>query len=190
MNQPLHSINVAPQRHPSPPVERGGGEGVRVRPATEADIPQILAIYNDVIVNTTAVYNYDPHTLEMRQEWFAQKQQTGHPVFVAEEENTIVGFSTYGPFRAWQAYQFTVENSVYVKADCRGKGIAKLLMQPVIDAAKDAGKHTIVAGIDATNKASIRLHEQFGFVEVACFKEVGYKFDRWLDLSFMQLMLT
>lgn len=173
------------QRPPSLP--RGEGPGVRL--ATEADIPQILAIYNDVILNTTAVYNYDPHTLEMRQEWFAQKQQLGHPVFVASAENKIVGFSTYGPFRAWQAYQFTVENSVYVKADCRGKGIAKLLMQPVIDAAKAAGKHTIVAGIDATNEASIYLHKQFGFEQVACFKEVGYKFGRWLDLAFMQLIL-
>ena len=162
---------------------------ISIRTATEADLPQILDIYNDVILNTTAVYNYDTHTLQMRQEWFAQKQQQGFPVFVAEEENTIVGFSTYGPFRAWQAYQYTVENSVYVKADCRGKGIAKLLMQPVIDAATAAGKHTIVAGIDATNKASIRLHEQFGFVEVACFKEVGYKFNRWLDLTFLQLIL-
>ena len=162
---------------------------ISIRTATEADLPQLLDIYNHVILNTTAVYNYDVHTLEMRQEWFAQKQQKGLPVFVAEEENVIVGFSTYGPFRAWQAYQFTVENSVYVKEGCRGKGIAKLLMQPVIDSAKAAGMHTIVAGIDATNKASIHLHQQFGFKEVACFKEVGYKFDRWLDLAFLQLML-
>jgi L-amino acid N-acyltransferase len=176
------------QRHPSLPTG-GEGPGVRLRTATEADLPQLLDIYNDVILNTTAVYSYDPHNLQMRQEWFAQKQQAGHPVFVAEEENTIVGFSSYGPFRAWQAYQFTVENSVYVKKDCRGKGIAKLLMQPLIDSAKNAGLHTIVAGIDATNEASIRLHQQFGFKQVAYFKEVGYKFNRWLDLVFMQLML-
>jgi L-amino acid N-acyltransferase len=163
---------------------------INIRSAAETDLPQILDIYNEVILNTTAVYNYDPHTLEMRQAWFAEKQAKGLPVFVAiEEENTIVGFSTYGPFRSWQAYQYTVENSVYVKADQRGKGIAKLLMQPIIDSAKAAGMHTMVAGIDATNKASIHLHQQFGFTEVACFKEVGYKFGRWLDLAFLQLIL-
>lgn len=173
----------------NPPLSAAVANGVCIRPATEADLPQILDIYNHVILHTTAVYNYDPHTLEMRQAWFAEKQQKGLPVFVAEERGEIAGFSTYGPFRAWQAYQYTVENSVYVKDGHRGKGIARLLMQPVIDAAKAAGMHTIVAGIDATNKASIHLHQQFGFTEVACFKEVGYKFDRWLDLAFMQLML-
>src|SRR5690349_268230 len=100
---------------------------VRVREAVGEDIPQMLEIYNEVILHTTAVYNYDPHTLEMRTEWFETTQQQGFPVFVAEENNIILGFSTIGPFRAWQAYQYTVENSVYLKADCRGKGIGKLL---------------------------------------------------------------
>ena len=162
---------------------------IRIREAVREDIPQMLEIYNEVILNTTAVYNYDPHTLEMRTEWFETKQQQGFPVFVAEENNTILGFSTIGPFRAWQAYKYTVENSVYVKADCRGKGIGKLLLPPLIDAAKRQGLHAIVAGIDATNDVSIALHKQFGFVEVAHFKEVGYKFDRWLDLKFLELIV-
>ena len=110
-------------------------------------------------------------------------------MFVAEENNKILGFSTIGPFRAWQAYKYTVENSVYVKADCRGKGIGKLLMPPLIDAAKRLGLHAIVAGIDAANDVSITLHKQFGFAEVAHFKEVGYKFDRWLDLKFLELII-
>jgi L-amino acid N-acyltransferase YncA len=160
-----------------------------VREAVREDIPQMLEIYNEVILNTTAVYNYDPHTLEMRTEWFETKQQQGFPVFVAEENNIILGFSSIGPFRAWQAYKYTVENSVYVKADCRGKGIGKLLMPPLIVAAKRLGLHAIVAGIDATNDVSIALHKQFGFVEVAHFKEVGYKFDRWLDLKFLELIV-
>lgn len=160
-----------------------------IRQATHNDLPQMLEIYNDVIVNTTAVYNYDPHTLQMRTEWFDAKQQQGFPVFVAEEKNNILGFSTIGPFRAWQAYKFTVENSVYVKSDCRGKGIGKLLLPPLIDAAKSLGLHAIVAGIDATNEVSIALHKQFGFEEVAHFKEVGYKFDRWLDLKFLELIV-
>jgi L-amino acid N-acyltransferase len=168
------------------PSEKGG---IIVREAVREDIPQMLEIYNEVILNTTAVYNYDPHTLAMRTEWFETKQQQGFPVFVAEDGNVIVGFSSIGPFRAWQAYKYTVENSIYVKADCRGKGIGKLLLPPLIDAAKRLGLHAIVAGIDATNEVSISLHKQFGFVEVAHFKEVGYKFDRWLDLKFLELIV-
>ena len=149
----------------------------------------MLDIYNDVILHTTAVYNYDPHTLEMRTEWFETKQLQGFPVFVAEENNIIAGFSSIGPFRAWQAYKYTVENSVYLKSDCRGKGISKLLMLPLIEAAKKLGLHAIVAGIDATNEVSIALHKKFGFEEVAHFKEVGYKFNRWLDLKFLELII-
>src|SRR5690349_22213454 len=91
-----------------------GAGSITIREASREDIPQMLEIYNDVILHTTAVYNYDPHTLEMRTEWFETKQQQGFPVFVAEGDNTIAGFSSIGPFRAWQAYKYTVENSVYV----------------------------------------------------------------------------
>ena len=160
-----------------------------VRNATENDLPQILEIYNDVIVNTTAVYDYEPHTLEMRKEWFKTKQQQGFPVFVAEENNIILGLSSIGPFRAWAAYKYSVENSVYVASDCRGKGIGKLLLQPLIETAKQLRLHTIIAGIDASNEASLKLHRYFGFNEVAHFKEVGYKFNRWLDLKFLQLII-
>lgn len=163
---------------------------VKTRLAKEEDLQQLLDIYNEIIANTTAVYQYDLHTLEMRREWFETKQQQGFPVFVAEDENMIVGFSTFGSFRNWQAYKYTVENSVYVHAAHRGKGISKLLMQPLIDAAKDMKLHAIVAGIDATNNISIELHKKFGFVEVAHFKEVGSKFDRWLDLVFMERIIV
>jgi L-amino acid N-acyltransferase YncA len=162
---------------------------VKIRTASEQDLPQMLEIYNDIIINTTAVWQYDTHTLEMRQEWFKTKQEQGFPVFVAEENGTIVGFSTYGAFRAWQGYKHTVENSVYVASNQRGKGIGKLLLPPLIEAAKQQGIHAIVAGIDATNDVSIHLHKQFGFVEVAHFKEVGYKFDKWMDLKFLELIV-
>jgi L-amino acid N-acyltransferase len=162
---------------------------MQVRKATKQDLPQILDIYNDAILNTTAVYDYVPHTLEMRKQWFATKQQQGFPVFVAEDNNEVSGFSSIGPFRAWAAYKYSVENSIYVKDGQRGKGIGKLLMQPLIDAAKEMKLHTIIAGIDADNKLSIEFHKQFGFVEVAHFKEVGWKFERWLDLVFMQLII-
>ena len=162
---------------------------IAVRNATENDLTQILDIYNDAILNTTAVYDYEPHTLEMRRQWLETKQQQGFPVFIAEENGEVLGFSSIGPFRAWAAYQYSVENSIYVKDGQRGKGIGKLLMQPLIDAAKELKMHAIVAGIDAENEGSIELHKKFGFVEVAHFKEVGYKFDKWMDLKFLELIV-
>ena len=162
---------------------------IQVRHATETDLPAILAIYNDVIVHTTAVYEYQPHTLAMRTAWFNTKKEQGFPVFVAEEDGTILGLSSIGPFRAWAAYQYSVENSIYVAKESRGKGIAKLLMPPVIEAAKALRMHTVIAGIDAGNQASLQLHRHFGFEEVAHFKQVGWKFNRWLDLKFLQLIV-
>ena len=162
---------------------------ITLRDATENDLPQILAIYNDVILHTTAVYDYEPHTLEMRQQWFKTKQEQGLPVFVATADARVVGLSSIGPFRAWAGYKYSVENSVYVAEDFRGKGIGKLLIPPLIETGKQLQLHTIIAGIDATNEASLKLHEYFGFKEVAHFKEVGYKFNRWLDLKFLQLIL-
>jgi L-amino acid N-acyltransferase YncA len=163
---------------------------ITIRPALEADLPAILEIYNHVILNTTAVYQYVPQTLEMRKVWYDAKVKDGYPLFVAEEEGRVVGLSTYGPFRAWAAYKYTVENSVYVAEGHRGKGIARLLMEPLIEAARRQGYHAIIASIDATNDASIRLHRSFGFEEVAHFRQVGYKFGRWLDLKFLELLLA
>ena len=163
---------------------------VHIRNAEEKDLPAILAIYNDVIVNTTAVYDYEPHTPAMRLAWFNAKKEQGFPVFVAEENGKVLGLSSIGPFRAWAAYQFSVENSIYVAADARGKGIGKMLMTPIIDAARQLGMHTMLAGIDASNEASIQLHKDFGFEEVAHFKQVGWKFGRWLDLKFLQLIIV
>ena len=162
---------------------------ILVRTATANDLPAMLVIYNDIIINTTAVYDYEPHTIEMRRQWFTTKQEQGFPVFVAEENGVIAGFSSFGTFRTWAGFKHTVENSIYVSAEHRGKGIGKLLLPPLIDAAKELKLHAIVAGIDATNDISITLHKKFGFIEVAHFKEVGYKFDRWLDLVFMELIV-
>lgn len=160
-----------------------------IRTATEQDLPAILDIYNDAILHTTSVYNYEAHTLAMRQEWFAHKQKDNLPILVAVQNEEVIGFSTYGPFRVWAAYKYTVEVSVYIHPEHRGKGIAKLLYPPLFAIAKEQQLHALVAGIDASNDASIRLHEHFGFKEVGHFKEVGYKFGRWLDLVFMQLIL-
>jgi L-amino acid N-acyltransferase len=162
---------------------------INIRHANENDLPAMLAIYNEIILNTTAVWHNEPHTLEMRKEWFALKKEQGYPVFVAEEEGNLVGFSTIGPFRPWTGYRFTVENSVYVAAGSRGKGIANSLMPPLIVAARELNLHAIVAGIEASNEASIALHKKFGFAEVAHFKEIGYKFNRWMDLKFLELIV-
>src|SRR5438874_9932436 len=102
-----------------------------IRYAMETDLENILSIYNDIIVNTTAVYDYEPHTIEMRRNWYQAKQKDGYPVFVATENDKIVGFSSIGPFRPWAAYKHTVENSIYVAAEKRGRGIGKLLLPPL-----------------------------------------------------------
>lgn len=162
---------------------------ITVRHAQEDDLQQILDIYNDIILHTTAVYYYEPHTLAMRREWFRSRKEAGFPVFVAEENGVILGMSSIGPFRIPTAYRYSVENTVHVAAHARGRGIGKLLMPPVIEAARQMNMHTIIAGIDATNEISLHLHKSFGYIEVAHFKEVGFKFDRWLDLTFLQLIL-
>ncbi len=163
---------------------------IEIRPARESDLPGILEIYNEIILNTTAVYDYLPHTMEMRKSWWEAKQKDNFPVFVATEKNRLLGFSSIGPFRAWAAYKYSVENSVYVASDMRGRGIGKMLIPPLIDSASTRNMHTIIAGIDAANTASMKLHHAFGFREVAYFREVGYKFGRWLDLKFLQLLLA
>ncbi len=162
---------------------------ITLRDATAADLPEILLIYNDVIMTTTAVYSEKPHTLEMREAWFNERKQSGFPVIVAVQDGRIVGFATYGHFRVWPCYRFTVEHSVYVHRESRGQGISKLLLKEVIDHARKAGMHAMIAGVDSENDVSLKLHLQFGFEQVARFKEVGYKFDRWLDLIFLELML-
>jgi L-amino acid N-acyltransferase YncA len=160
-----------------------------IRVAQAADLPAILEIYNEAIRNTTAVYDYTPHTLEMRQAWLEAKQAHGFPVFVVHLHGTVAGFGALGPFRAWEAYRFTVENSLYIAPQYRGQGLGKRLLAELIKTAQTMALHAIVAGIDADNTASLHLHRQFGFEEVGHFRQVGYKFDRWLDLTFMELIL-
>ena len=162
---------------------------ITLRNATEADLPAILDIYNDVILTTTAVYSEQPHTLQMREAWFNERRSAGFPVIVAEVDGIIAGFATYGHFRVWPCYRFTVEHSVYVQADMRGRGISKLLLAEIIGLAKAAGMHALIAGVDSENDISLQLHLKFGFEQVARFKEVGFKFNRWLDLIFLEKLL-
>jgi L-amino acid N-acyltransferase YncA len=162
---------------------------ITIREATANDLPELLEIYNDVILNTTSVYSEQPHTLAMRLVWFNERKQAGFPVIVAEQDGVIVGFGSYGHFRVWPCYRFTAEHSVYVHKDHRGKGISKLLLKELIALAKNADLHALIAGIDSDNEVSMKLHLQFGFTQVAHFKEVGFKFGRWLDLLFFELLL-
>ncbi len=160
-----------------------------LRTATKNDIPAILAIVNHVILHTTANYNYEPQSLEVQTEWFLQKKAHDFPVIVAEVGGIVVGFGAYGTFREKIGYQFTVEHSVYVAENYIGKGIGKMLLAELIQIAKAQGIRTMIGAIDAENKDSIRFHEKFGFTKCGVIKDAAYKFDRWLDLQFVQLLL-
>jgi len=163
---------------------------MKVRPATSDDLPGILKIYNEAVLNTTASYDYEPRTLEHRAAWFEDHVEGNYPVFVAlDDDGRVAGWSALNRYHDRKGYRFTAENSVYVAADQRGRGIGRLLMQPLLEAARQRGLHAILAGIDAENEASIRLHAAFGFVKVAHFKQVGFKFGRWLDVIYMELLL-
>jgi phosphinothricin acetyltransferase len=135
------------------------------------------------------VFEYRPHTIEMRREWFRAKQAASLPVLVAAESGAVQGFASYGPFRAWPAYKYSVELSVYVGEAARGRGIGSALVQSVLTHARDRDLHVVMAGITSDNAVSLRLHEKLGFSEVAHIREVGYKFGRWLDLKFLQIVL-
>jgi phosphinothricin acetyltransferase len=162
----------------------------RVREATEHDMPALLAIYNDLIATSTAIYRDDPTTLDERAAWWRTRVAAGYPALVAEDETGVLGFASFGDFRPWPGYRFSVEHSVYVRADCRSSGIGSALMLSLIDRATVLGKHVMIGGVDAENTGSLRFHERLGFERVAHFKEVGFKFGRWLDLIFLQRTLS
>lgn len=159
---------------------------VQIHDATEADLPGIVAIYNEVIATSTAIYSYEPVTLADRGEWWRARVALGYPVLVAAEATSVLGVASFGDFRAWPGYRFTVEHSVHVRADCRGRGVGTQLLQALLPRAAACNKHVMIAGVDAANAASIRFHERLGFTQVGHLREVGYKFDRWLDLVFLQ----
>ena len=163
---------------------------MNVRPTTRDDLFGILEIYNEAVLNTTASYDYEPRTLEHRIAWFEDHVKNNLPVLVVvNEAGRVVGWGALNRYHDRKGYQFTAENSVYVAANLRGSGIGRLLMRPLVDAARERGLHAILAGIDAENEASIRLHASFGFLKVAHLKQVGFKFGRWLDVVYMELLL-
>jgi L-amino acid N-acyltransferase len=150
----------------------------------------ILAIFNDAIANSTALYDYKPRTMEMMAGWFEAKMKGKYPVIgVQGDSGEFMGFASYGTFRAWPAYKYSVEHSVYVDARFRGRGIGKRLMKEIIAAAQGQNYHTLVGVIDASNIVSVRLHEAFGFTSCGAIRQGGFKFGRWLDVLFYQLIL-
>ncbi|MBU9613128.1 GNAT family N-acetyltransferase [Burkholderia multivorans] len=172
---------------PNPPQR----DDVRLIDCTEAEhAPAILEILNDAIVNSTALYDYKPRPPEAMAAWFATKRASGFPVVGAvDAAGTLLGFASWGTFRAFPAFKYTVEHSVYVHRDHRGRGLGEWLLRELIRRAHDADVHLLVGCIDATNAGSIALHTRLGFVHSGTIKEAGFKFGRWLDAAFYQLRL-
>lgn len=163
---------------------------MQIRGASGTDLPEILAIFNDVIATSTAIYRDAPTTLEERKQWLESRVSAGFPVFVATANGKTVGFSTFGEFRgSFSGYRHTVEHSVHVAAAARGLGVGTALVEALFRPARDAGKHVMIGAIDAANEGSLQFHIRLGFEQTGLLREVGRKFGRWLDLAFVQKML-
>lgn len=162
---------------------------ILIRPAIDADLPAILAIYNDAVATTTAIWNERLSDLDDRRHWWQDRVARGFPVLVAELNGRCIGYATYGPFRPNDGYKHSRELSIYVDAAHRGKGIASKLMDRLEEHARADGVHVLVGGLEADNTASLALHARHGFEKVGHLKQVGRKFDRWLDLVLMQKVL-
>lgn len=162
---------------------------MEIRAATSADLPGLLAIYNDVIATSTAVYSFEPATLDERRAWLEARARQRYPVLVAAEGAEVLGFASFGDFRAWPGYARTVEHSVHVRGDRRRGGVGGALVEALLPLAAALDKHAILGCIDAQNEASLRLHAKLGFERVAHFREVGRKFGRWLDAVFVERLL-
>lgn len=160
-----------------------------IRNARTSDLPFILAQFNEAILHTTAVYEYEPFTPEYINKWFQEKIEAGYPIIVAEQDHQLLGFASYGQFRQRCAYKSTVEHSVYVDAAFQGKGIGKKLLLELIEIAGKNEVHVMIGGIDAENQHSIDFHQRLGFEECGRIRQVAFKFGRWLDLVFMQKLI-
>ncbi len=160
-----------------------------IHEAREDDLPRILAITNEAIATTTSVWNVSPATFAMRNAWMRERQARGFPVLVAKVEGVVQAFGSFGDFRAWEGYRHTVEHSIYVDPVAQGRGLGRALLDGLVERAGTLGMHVMIGGIEADNVRSIRLHERAGFEEAGRLKEVGRKFDRWLDLVLMQKIL-
>jgi len=163
---------------------------MHIRPATSADLPALLDIHNDAVRTLKAIWTDKPDTLDDRRAWFEARREAGLPVIVAEtDDGTVAGYGSYGPFRPKEGYRLTLEHSVYVAPDVRGRGIGKALLVRLIELARADGCHVLVGAIDGENTGSIALHRQLGFDVTGRLPQVGMKFGQWLDLVLMTLVL-
>lgn len=163
---------------------------MQIRDAHDGDLDGILAIYNDAVATTTAIWNDTPVDRANRAAWLAARRQAGYPVLVATgTDGAVLGYASFGDWRAFDGYRHTVEHSVYVRRDGRGTGIGRALLAALIERARALGKHAMVAAIEAGNTGSLALHRRLGFVETGRMPEVGTKFGRWLDLAWLLLLL-
>ncbi len=160
-----------------------------IRHTTTTDLPALLAIYNDAVENTLAIWNETLVDLENRRQWLEARNRNGFPVLVAERDGKVLGYASYGPFRPFEGFRHSSELSIYVASDARGGGIGRALLAALIEEARARHVHVLIAGIEAGNAASIALHKAQGFEEAGTLKQVGQKFGRWLDLLFMQKIL-
>lgn len=161
---------------------------VHIRPAVVEDCPAINDIYNHYVLHDTCTYQTEPDSLADRQAWLA-RHGGPHPVLVAEQGERVVAWGALSPFHPRAGYRFSVEDSIYVRKDCQRRGLGRLLLGELVSAAHELGHHTIIALISADKSGSVALHDEFGFVLTARLREAGYKFETWLDVAFMQLML-
>lgn len=166
-----------------------GSPSGRIQPCAETHAAAIREIFNEVILGSTALFEYEPRSLATVMAWLESKRTGGLPVLGCFSGDTLLGFASYGPFRPFAAYRLTVEHSVYVHADHRGRGVGRELLGSIIVEATRRGLHLMVAGIESTNRASIELHQRFGFTHAGTIHQAGRKFDRWLDLDFYEKQL-
>jgi phosphinothricin acetyltransferase len=164
--------------------------GIIVRDAGEGDLPALLEIYNAAVLNETSIWHDDISDLAERGKWWKARTSQGFPVYVADLDGAVIGYGTFGEFRANQGYRFSVEHSIYVTSSVQRRGVGSVLLTRLIAEARRMNMHVMVGGIAADNVASIALHQRFGFVETGRMPQVGFKFGRWLDLVFMQKLLT
>jgi L-amino acid N-acyltransferase len=157
----------------------------------ERHADQILAIFNEAIVNSTALYDYKPRTPESMVAWFATKRANGFPVIGLEDDGgKLVGFASYGTFRAFPAYKYTVEHSIYVEKSHRSQGLGRTLLEAIVVEAGKHGVHVLVGAVDLDNSASMELHKRLGFEHCGTIRQAAFKFGRWLDLAFLQKTLA
>jgi L-amino acid N-acyltransferase len=166
------------------------GGNLEIRAATLEDFAQITEIYNSIVVSSTAIYNDRPATVEERVAWWRARSENGFPVLAAVEGENVLGYASFGEFRSWPGYRFTVEGTVHIRDGVRGRGVGRRLLTELVEQARAMGKHVMIAGVDAANEVSLKFLQTNGFVPVGQLREVGFKFGRYLDLRFLQYWLT